>query len=752
MLPRYHNLVVLLVIAAILTVFGESSFSTPAQARILRPIDGTMTIANPMRMSETDESGRMVGYLSPHHIPLNSSYNFSPSSCPPTWNSYCNGELQISGQHLTLMLPTEFANPNGIYEINIRFYDNGVGFYVALYEMSGSSVVNSVAFGLHPGPAAPAVAREYYYAFIVNGALQTLRSGIPRVSNQFHKIALRVTPHGTYAAIDGFSISYLPSAGSGVNPGGVHRLQTKAHQLQIGQAWTGGTARFDDLSIIEHPLSVTYKQLSTAPNPAAIEKYYGSLLVTNPQMEPFFWSKATSDWDRVRAQGALVYAFAHLTQPGAPPCTNVSTLPDDPDIPPPSPASYCDKARYLIRSMMGGTPYPPTGRFAWRQGWLSGAPAYSSRAIAYSLGMAIGLIHKDIAASETNLPLVDRTMRWALAVLDQEADFWKNRLQDIKNCPNCPDPVYVNHPSLPNWTYAQAFSRYLLDTSAEEQGTAAMFLGIWGHLRRDNLCTDYSEQGLTNGWVHPANVYGFHTLTTGESYGGLYSQTMNLRNGKYILENHDFAPMLNYSFALVVPASVYPVRKQFDPIYFDTHQFTLWDETKNYYSLNTFLHISVPNLCHYPAGTPYPPNPNACQPMPNNIFSITGRGDWGDDVTWNNNAFAYAAKKNPATEMSRYIQLLRIELALRPDYLAFPLSNWLTLHKPAAVTTNTYYDGKKTGDMAGSTFQVAERHIVAYLIQDTTLFPQSVASGQNSCISLPPSGGNTVLLPYILKN
>jgi hypothetical protein len=655
------------------------------------------------------------------------NYDFnSLSGCPTGW-SCTNGELRLSNNTVTLSLPSQFANPDGVYQVSIQFYDEGSqsgGFYVALDEKPAIDIVNCVALGVKPSPTSPAVPGEYYYAFNVNGATQTLRSGIPQTSG-LHTITIRVTPYGSYGVLDGVALSFLPSAGPTVNPGGVHRQQKKAHQLRIGQVqnWGQGTVRFDNLSISENPISETYKQINSGTlEPEEVEKYYGSLL-TDETSEQLFWTQIldnTDDpdrsWGRPQAQAALVYAFAYRIL-GGPTCTSVSSLPGDLTNPRSDihnglyPLNgYCDKARALLRAMV-------IKRSDWRWKWLSGATAYD-------IALAYALVQNNIAASEGLLqPRDSTTARWVITILDMEADFWSDRLYNIKYTPNNPDPVY----SFLSYDYATGFSRDAADTSAEDNGTTAMFLGVWSHLRESDVWNCYSGQKTTTRWTIHSTVYGFHSVTLGpnaetDPFYGLSSRTMHYRSdiGKNVLENHDFSPSLNYAFALTAPANVYSVRKLVDEGSFDRNHMAMWNETKNYYSPDTFLYTPPSYLRIYTNGT-YVTDPY-------NVFSVTGRGDWGDDVTWFNNAFAYAAVRDPSANQPLYINLLKAELALRPDYVAFPLKTGIVLHKPSQVTSQVHYDNQALPYITDHAVGIAERHIVAYLIQNTTLSPQSFSS------------------------
>ena len=130
--------------------------------------------------------------------------------------------------------------------VTIYFYDTGTSGGGAGIEIGGD--VNGVR---HVVTVGVKDAGEYYYRVGANDPSNSLSSLVPR-SVGWHKFELIATPKGSYARIDGISLSWLPSGNNGATTAVDTNLKN-FNYIQIFSTWNGGTFYWDNLSVVPLP-------------------------------------------------------------------------------------------------------------------------------------------------------------------------------------------------------------------------------------------------------------------------------------------------------------------------------------------------------------------------------------------------------------------------------------------------------------------------------------------------------------------
>lgn len=640
------------------------------------------------------------------------SFDFEAPNNYPNWE-ITSGSVQyeyspfLGSNALKISNGTDIAYPiqinpdTPITELEIKFYDNldlQEGFIFAIFQDDS----NSLAGGINTEVSA----NEYIYRQNQNGTDKYLKTGIQRTRG-VHQIKLRITQKGSYMLIDGVNLSFIPRAGQ-QSVSGINKNLIQPTKVILRMPWPelGDFNFLDDFSMQPSP----YNQL-LSENSGNIEKHYSTLLLSQyPQVYDLAMSSPDQLGYRAVAQTALAFAFrARLNNI---PCSQDKyTNTND-----------CDKARSIYRKLANE-------RSNWRARWLSGATDSSITTGSWLVW--------DFLDAETQ--------DWILNILNWEADFYTERLSLIKNTPNEIDPLYnIEGSRLKGCTYKQGFSRYLADTSAEDNGTSAMFLGIYSQMLK-NFPTKFSDQSAK--FEKSARTYAFHILSDNEvdSLYGISSKTFNPLGGSSLLENHYFRPSLHYSDVLTVSSNILPFYQKVNPStplpteY--THNFArLWKDLIAYIDPVNFLwRIPVSgSICQYQPYDICTGSLGPCTVTNTDIYSYSGKDEWGGDITWHNNAIA-AAPTLINDDGVKYNDLLKHELFFQPDYLAFPQNDNLTLYKPDGSAQDVSYEYfKDINYFTYITMQnlgLTERHIIAFLIQNSSWIPSS--SSKSSPTPIP---------------
>lgn len=618
------------------------------------------------------------------------SYDFENSQSRPSWvtiagtasyeysSSFNSNVLKITNG-TTIELPIDISSTASdfFYELKIDFYDNldsPQGFIFAIIQDEN----NSLGGGINTEQSND----EYIYRQKNNGVDSYLRTGLKRTRG-IHSLKIRITPEGSYLVIDKTNLSFLPKNGI---LSGIHYTLDRPYKLVLTMPWAslGSYNLFDNLSF-QTPV---YNQLLTS-EPQDIERHYASLLLDQYPgiFEYALNSSGTSGPLKYRAiaQVGLAYAFkASLNRE----VCNSSVE---------STSNNCDKARILFRKMY-------LEREGWRAKWLSPATAYPITVGSWLIWNSLDV----------------ETQNWILNILNWEADYYSKRLQDIINTPNDIDHVFDNS-YYNGCTYQKGFSRYLADSTAEDNGVAMMFLGTYAKML-ENFPTQFSQNASK--FELAAKTYGFHILTNGETDNifRLTSKTISQRYNLNLIDNHSFSPSLNYSLILTAAANTYPFYQKLGQTFPAEY---LHNSNSSWTDLNNFIDKSkyawqVPSnlkLCKYADFHPCTGSPTSCVISDNNVFSLTGKDDWGGDLTWFNNAIALApvALNNHLVD---YRDLLKYEIYIRPDYLAFPQADNITLNKPDNLSGGVFYDNQGKSYITEQNIGLTERHIIAYLINN----------------------------------
>ena len=592
----------------------------------------------------------------------------------------------VNGGSLKKNIDTSGESGNYIYEISIEFYDsmqNDVGFLLAIND----SDHNSIGVGLNPSR----YINEYYYRINNYGNDSERNAGIKRTIGK-HVFLLRITSSGSYGVIDGINLSFLPWNGLSA---GINRNLKTPNEIVLLSPWNSTNEirfEFDNFKMDNYA-----KSYLLGESLSEVEKYYALLQVENGG-QIFFeklknnLSSMTQDSGIARKSGDVAASLALRSKLNNDSCSSdVNLLLTD-----------CDKVRNLLIKLI-------TKQNIWGQKWLS-------TTITFPMTTASWLVWDKLDSNTRNL---------IVNGLNEEANIYVNRLNLLKLNPNAIDVVT-------NMRIVDAFSRCEADTTAEDNATAAMFLAAWSQ-----MIDKFNIENKINykKYEEAARVYGFHTLTLDESDSimNLFSKTMKYENSEYFLENHGLAPSLNYSMALTSVASIFPFYRATDkqlPSEFLHNQNNLWNSIAKFINKEKFIwNIEGLPVYNITGGQ------RVLLSSETSVFG-SGRDDWGGDLTWFNQAVLFSNNEMMNNSVS-YSNLIKHEVLTRPDYLAFPEDNNLTLKRIDKYTDYVFYDDKGLEYIETQNAILAGRHLMAYLILNPDLLSQTncMAVSQNTDIN-----------------
>lgn len=176
-------------------------------------------------------------------------------------------------QH-TFSSPSTSTGTTGI--VSAYFYDDASKAGGSTLEVDNPDNTKTVTVGVNPTTNSS----NYYYRTGNNNPDSWIDSKIPRTTG-WHHFEIVVTPKGSYARIDGISLSWLPSENkAGTTVKAVTTDLLDFYMLKIVSNWTTGTYYWDDLTVTYLPtlpstrLEKERKQLETFANIPMPSSFY----------------------------------------------------------------------------------------------------------------------------------------------------------------------------------------------------------------------------------------------------------------------------------------------------------------------------------------------------------------------------------------------------------------------------------------------------------------------------------------------
>jgi hypothetical protein len=651
--------------------------------------------------------------------------NFCPVSCSPDKDFDCffKNDIIFKEDFEANLTNWQINSGSGIVEItndtkysgakSLRVFDNGGGGISVTYDLGRpltgrlsvyfyddllpkgvmiALVTQDEKRGIGIGVNTNRFSDYYYYRTgYPKDGFPGINSFVKRTKG-WHRFELIVTPRGAYGRIDGITLSYLPgnSLMRAVNP-----LLTSFSKIKIVAPWgIRGNGYFDSLAI--QPL---------APVPSSsVEREYHFVKTFLSSYEKqgidiVNWALNGQWWvgrDRVPGQTALAYAIRYLKE------KNPSDL---------------DKAKTLIQEAVNK-------HSLWGKQHLSGSAAYP-------LALSSWLLW----------PYLDSNLQNSIrGVLLEEAEFWVHVLNCVKKYPDkiapaqpklifhtgggspcCEDKnndCLCDNPSCNQGiTYQQGFSRYKVDTSAEDNGVAGLFLGL------------VSQMFNNPKWENAAKTYSYHLYTIssnapqcqadylkkypdngykGEYYGGICSRTLY---DDFTVDNHGYHPHPGYSGLIGAHVGIgYLKLGKNLPYEFRTENMkNLWNRAKEFIDFSDFSYRGE-KIVDFEG--------RDC-----NIFAETSKDDWGGGADWVNFNFASADK---FFGDSVFNSLTEYEYYIKPDVLAFHarLKTVEAPEKQSCWDDALYHNLDPIGIFTASVGQ-AERHAISMLLYDSSILLNS---------------------------
>jgi len=160
------------------------------------------------------------------------------------------------------------------------------------------------------------------------------------------------------------------------------------------------------------------------------------------------------------------------------------------------------------------------------------------------------------------------------------------------------------------WASVAPGSKYVADSDAESNSWTATFLSLAANM--------FPQAANATKWEAKARLWAFHSLTIGESYGGLKTETLYTN---YLLDNHGYHPDPGYAIGasiggLADGALMYKKAGKPIPSEFKHNVLNVWNTHRVYINFDNYL-------------------------WQNAFSGLGGKDDWGSDATNNDDSFAY---------------------------------------------------------------------------------------------------------------
>jgi hypothetical protein len=389
----------------------------------------------------------------------------------------------------------------------------------------------------------------YFYRAGSNSGNSDIDTRIQRTKG-WHKFELVSTPKGSYGKIDGINLAFLPSA---VVPfATIPPVNTELigfSKIILASTWgLAGDGYYDDLQL------TNLEQL-----PSSIADRERALLKAFLSEPPYY----DANWQPYRQKGNRATILAVVGKAD-------------------------EEAKNLIRDIA-------QNYSSWDKTWGSPLPATD-------FGIASWLMWNKLDG-------VTRAL--VKKAITEEANFWADRIEKIKNTPDAPDPLHIGGTG---WTYYESFSGYEVNSRAEENAWTASFLALAANM--------FPGETNSHKWDAAAKTYAFHALTTGENYNGITTQTLH---SDYLLDNHGYHPHPNYAISasigeLARGALFYYKTGKPIPDEFKHNVLNVWNAHKQYIDFSTYLWQNC-----------------------NMAIKFRGKDDWDADSTIGDNAFAFVS-------------------------------------------------------------------------------------------------------------